>query len=126
MLDAYNGARREAFPIFRERGSASLPGAVPPDLPPPLPQSTAPIARSLHVFQPVLSTDNVSDVREQPEAAVSPDGQYILAGGADDTIHVWSTISGQEARTRGCSTRRARRRRALRRAAAEDVAAQLR
>lgn len=50
------------------------------------------------MFEPVLSTDNISDVREQPEAAVSPDGQYILAGGADDTIHVWSTISGQEAR----------------------------
>jgi COMPASS component SWD2 len=30
------------------------------------------------------------------EASFSPDGQFVLAGSDDGTIHVWETLSGKE------------------------------
>jgi len=33
------------------------------------------------------------------EASFSPDGQYVLAGAEDGTIHVWQTLTGHAVAT---------------------------
>ena len=52
----------------------------------------------MYAFHPVRQAAGAAAAAEMcaPEATVSPDGQYVLAGGGDNKIHCWSARTGRE------------------------------
>ena len=91
-------SRLPSLQPFKNTNPDLMPDLMTPDPSPPLAPISTPSSTLVTIPTKAISTlshESFRVAQNWSRATFSPDGQYVVAGSATGTVHVWETITGR-------------------------------